>query len=228
MRGLEPSPKDRYHSAEQFGIAIARAAFDAFGPDWLERSGVKLLALGPILHAAEGRLRASDEDDTGRTRRVRLASNAQAAEQANDWTAQGRTDQTSDSAAPLDATARREISLLAAASGPAIHEGQNASPATQSKSEPEDDAREPTISKSQPQPERVASPPEEPWSSSVIYDAGRSRSQSRFRSRWRWWVAAAAAVLLVGGIGVYALLRLGSSSGNSEGISRGSASSATG
>jgi hypothetical protein len=52
MRALERDPDDRYPSAEAFGVAVAEAATEAFGPGWVGRAGLTLLAAGPIGAAA--------------------------------------------------------------------------------------------------------------------------------------------------------------------------------
>jgi non-specific serine/threonine protein kinase len=53
MRALERDRADRYASAEEVGVAIAKAATAAWGPGWLERTAFALTA-GPILSAAQG------------------------------------------------------------------------------------------------------------------------------------------------------------------------------
>lgn len=40
MKGLAKSPLERYGSADAFAIAVARAATETFGPDWLRDSGL--------------------------------------------------------------------------------------------------------------------------------------------------------------------------------------------
>ncbi|HEX3425164.1 MAG TPA: protein kinase [Acidimicrobiales bacterium] len=52
MQALSRSPADRFGSAEEFGVAISRAATAALGAGWLNRSEVDLLAPGAILEAA--------------------------------------------------------------------------------------------------------------------------------------------------------------------------------
>jgi serine/threonine-protein kinase len=52
MRALQRDPDDRYPSAEAFGVAIGEAATESFGPGWLGRSDLTLLATGPIAVAA--------------------------------------------------------------------------------------------------------------------------------------------------------------------------------
>ena len=52
MRALALEPADRFASAEEMGVAIADAAVEAFGPDWLEEAKLRLMAGGPIGSAA--------------------------------------------------------------------------------------------------------------------------------------------------------------------------------
>src|SRR5205807_717915 len=44
MRGLNKEPADRYSSAKAMGDAVALAAAEAWGPDWLEASGEEVMA----------------------------------------------------------------------------------------------------------------------------------------------------------------------------------------
>lgn len=53
MYGLATDPASRYQTAEEFGVAIARAASAAFGPGWLQRSSVPVMGGGPIIAATE-------------------------------------------------------------------------------------------------------------------------------------------------------------------------------
>src|SRR5207248_3185719 len=53
MRALAREPADRYAGAEEFALALAAAAGDAWGPAWLASSGVTVAATGPL----GGRLR---------------------------------------------------------------------------------------------------------------------------------------------------------------------------
>lgn len=53
-RALRRDPRERYPDCEAFGVALAEAAGAAWGPAWLERSDVPLLAPGPILGAVGG------------------------------------------------------------------------------------------------------------------------------------------------------------------------------
>ncbi|HEU5302666.1 MAG TPA: protein kinase [Acidimicrobiia bacterium] len=52
MRAIARKPHDRYQSAEEFGVALAEAATEAFGPGWLGRAELTLVATGPIAIAA--------------------------------------------------------------------------------------------------------------------------------------------------------------------------------
>ena len=52
MRALERDPGARYSNAEDFGVAIAEAATESFGPGWVGRADLTLLATGPIAAAA--------------------------------------------------------------------------------------------------------------------------------------------------------------------------------
>jgi protein kinase-like protein/Kelch motif protein len=52
MRALERDPIARYRSADEFGVAIANAAVDAWGSAWLAEAPFRFAASGPILTAA--------------------------------------------------------------------------------------------------------------------------------------------------------------------------------
>jgi serine/threonine protein kinase len=52
MGALEKRPENRPETAEVFGVALGNAAGDAYGPEWLTESGVRLMAGGPIEAAA--------------------------------------------------------------------------------------------------------------------------------------------------------------------------------
>jgi predicted Ser/Thr protein kinase len=52
MRALHRDPDDRYPSAEAFGVAVGEAATESFGPGWLGRSDLTLVAAGPIAISA--------------------------------------------------------------------------------------------------------------------------------------------------------------------------------
>jgi non-specific serine/threonine protein kinase len=53
---ISTSPRDRYQTAEEFGIAIAHCAARTWGRGWLARTNVPVSASGPILLAALGEL----------------------------------------------------------------------------------------------------------------------------------------------------------------------------
>jgi hypothetical protein len=55
-RSISTSPRDRYQSAEEFGVAIAQSAARTWGRGWLARTNVPVSASGPILLAALGEL----------------------------------------------------------------------------------------------------------------------------------------------------------------------------
>jgi serine/threonine-protein kinase len=48
MRALAKSPADRYRTGEEFGVALARAATDGWGPGWLQRTDVTVMDRGRI------------------------------------------------------------------------------------------------------------------------------------------------------------------------------------
>jgi Protein kinase domain len=52
MRGLATEPADRFGTAEDFGVALAEAGAEAWGPDWLGTEQVPIMDAGPILGAA--------------------------------------------------------------------------------------------------------------------------------------------------------------------------------
>jgi serine/threonine-protein kinase len=53
MKAIATDPADRFHSAAEFGEALAEAATLAFGVGWLRRSGVKLLGGGDYVRITE-------------------------------------------------------------------------------------------------------------------------------------------------------------------------------
>ena len=53
MKALAKDPKDRYQSAEEFGVAVAEAATAAWGPGWLMRSSLPVMAAGSIVAATQ-------------------------------------------------------------------------------------------------------------------------------------------------------------------------------
>lgn len=54
MRALHPDPRERYPSAEAFGVALAQAAAAGWGSGWLATTGITVAAPGSILAAALG------------------------------------------------------------------------------------------------------------------------------------------------------------------------------
>jgi hypothetical protein len=52
MRALAREPGDRYPTAEAFGVAVAEAAAETFGPGWVGRADITLQASGEIAAAA--------------------------------------------------------------------------------------------------------------------------------------------------------------------------------
>ncbi len=52
MRGLATEPADRYDTAESFGIALAEAGAQAWGPGWLLAEPVPVMDAGAIISAA--------------------------------------------------------------------------------------------------------------------------------------------------------------------------------
>ncbi len=48
MKALAADPNDRFETAEDFGVALADAAAEALGPDWLQRGGIAVMATGRI------------------------------------------------------------------------------------------------------------------------------------------------------------------------------------
>jgi len=54
MRGLATAPADRFGTAEAFGVALAEAGAQAWGPGWLSAEPVPIMDAGPIMGAATG------------------------------------------------------------------------------------------------------------------------------------------------------------------------------
>ena len=52
MRAIEREPEKRYASAEDFGVAIATACADAWGPSWLDFAGVSIIGSDRLSIAA--------------------------------------------------------------------------------------------------------------------------------------------------------------------------------
>ena len=51
MRGLATEPADRFETAEAFGVALAEAATQAWGPGWLAAEQVPIMDAGPMTGA---------------------------------------------------------------------------------------------------------------------------------------------------------------------------------
>jgi serine/threonine-protein kinase len=75
MRALRRNPAERYDSAEDFGVAVGKAATEAFGAGWLGRADLTLLATGPLA-AAAGPAIAPDADTTPDAATAPLAGRA--------------------------------------------------------------------------------------------------------------------------------------------------------
>ncbi len=67
MQALARDPADRFASAEEFGVAIGRAASASWGAGWLERTGIQLREPGPILASSQDAPSVRTADSTGRT-----------------------------------------------------------------------------------------------------------------------------------------------------------------
>jgi len=52
MRALATEPSDRFATAESFGVALAEAGTEAWGPNWLAAEQVPIMDAGPIIGAA--------------------------------------------------------------------------------------------------------------------------------------------------------------------------------
>ena len=52
MHAIEREPETRYRTAEEFGLAIATACADSWGPDWLDQSGVAIIGAERLSLAA--------------------------------------------------------------------------------------------------------------------------------------------------------------------------------
>lgn len=52
MHAIEREPEARYGTAEEFGLAIATACADSWGPDWLDQSGVAIIGAERLSLAA--------------------------------------------------------------------------------------------------------------------------------------------------------------------------------
>jgi len=57
MKAIRRDPEERYASAEDFGIAIASACADAWGPDWLDHAGIAITgAMGQLAYGTNSHL----------------------------------------------------------------------------------------------------------------------------------------------------------------------------
>ncbi|HEX6393088.1 MAG TPA: serine/threonine-protein kinase [Acidimicrobiales bacterium] len=65
-RALVRDPRDRYASAEEFGIAIARAASSSWGPSWLDTSGITVVVARSMLAEVAGSSPAEAAPETRR------------------------------------------------------------------------------------------------------------------------------------------------------------------
>ncbi|MBV8303878.1 MAG: protein kinase [Acidimicrobiia bacterium] len=54
QQSLAREPRDRFHDAEAFAVALAEAACQSWGPGWLPASGMTVSTSGPVLSAATG------------------------------------------------------------------------------------------------------------------------------------------------------------------------------
>lgn len=61
MRALAAEPGDRFATAEDFGVALADAATGAWGPGWVQRGGVHVMAAGRIGERISGPYQPSAE-----------------------------------------------------------------------------------------------------------------------------------------------------------------------
>jgi hypothetical protein len=52
MRGLATEPADRFGTAESFGMALAEAGTQAWGPGWMSAEQVPIMDAGPIISVA--------------------------------------------------------------------------------------------------------------------------------------------------------------------------------
>lgn len=53
MKALAKEPTDRYPTAEELGVAVAEAATEAWGPGWLMRASLPVMAAGGMVAATE-------------------------------------------------------------------------------------------------------------------------------------------------------------------------------
>jgi len=79
MKSIEREPEDRYKSAEEFGIAVATACADAWGPSWLDQGGVALIGSEKLSLAARATRTQAPVTAAGGTGSRAAATSAQAA-----------------------------------------------------------------------------------------------------------------------------------------------------
>jgi len=65
MKAIRRDPEERYASAEDFGIAIASACADAWGPDWLDHAGIAITGAERLSIAARTTHRRPAATDLG-------------------------------------------------------------------------------------------------------------------------------------------------------------------
>jgi serine/threonine protein kinase len=70
MKAIEREPENRHASAEDFGVAVASACADAWGPDWLDLAGVTIIGSDRLSLAARTTRQQSAVIDTGETPRI--------------------------------------------------------------------------------------------------------------------------------------------------------------
>jgi serine/threonine-protein kinase len=66
MKALAKDPADRYQGAEEMGIAVAEAATEAWGPGWLMRASLPVMAASSIV-AATQRVTSAPDGGTGQS-----------------------------------------------------------------------------------------------------------------------------------------------------------------
>jgi len=74
MKAIEREPQNRHASAEDFGVAIASACADAWGPDWLDLAGVTIIGSDRLSLAARTTRQQPAVTDTGETPRITSAA----------------------------------------------------------------------------------------------------------------------------------------------------------
>jgi hypothetical protein len=79
MKSIEREPEDRYKGAEEFGIAVATACADAWGPGWLDQGGVALIGSEKLSLAARTTRTQAPVTAAGGTGARAAATSAQSA-----------------------------------------------------------------------------------------------------------------------------------------------------